>query len=184
MLSKTKVLIGVPCSDTIKTKTAFSLFNLRGGTLTMQMGCDVAHNRNKLVTQALDGYTHLLFIDSDMTFNADTLERMLKHDKDILGLACNKRKLPLESVIKPLNEEDITKTVPTTLFEAKAVGTGVLLVKTEVFKNIEAPWFEFEYVNGERIGEDIRFCRLAREKGYKIFVDPTIPVGHLGDYQY
>lgn len=180
------ILIGVPCSETIKTRTAFSLFNLRGqATLIMQMGCDVAHNRNKLAQQAIDGsYSHLLFVDSDMSFNPDTLERMLAHDKDILGLAANRRKLPLESVVKPLNEAEVHGALPTTLFEAASVGTGMMLIKTDVFRKLDAPWFEFEYVDGERIGEDVSFCSKARDYGYQIWCDPVIPILHVGEYMY
>lgn len=176
-----KILVGIPCGEDIRAKMAFSLLQLKGDhTVTMQIGCDVAHNRNKLVAQAED-YDYLMMIDSDMKFNPDTLERMIAHDKDILGLACNHRQLPLESVVKPLIEGQTT--LPTELFEAESVGTGVILIKTEVFNKIDAPWFEFTY-DGERIGEDVNFCRKARAAGYKIWVDPTIPVKHLGSYEY
>ncbi len=179
-----KVLVGIPCGDTVKARTAFSLFQLRGAhSLIMQIGSDIAHNRNKLVAQAMD-FTHLLFIDADMSFAPDTLERMLKHDKDILGLAANHRRLPLESVVKPLTNEDLHKPLPIDLFECASVGTGVMLIKTDVLNTISAPWFDFEYVDGERVGEDVSFCRKAREVGYSIWVDPTIPVRHLGEYQY
>lgn len=181
------ILIGVPASDTIKTRTAFSLFHLADTdvALVMQMGCDVVENRNKLAHIALEeGYSHILFVDSDMTFNPDTLTKMLAHDKDILGLAANHRRFPLQSVVKPLNEEDINKPLPTELFEAQSCGTGVMLIKTEVFKNLPEPWFKFTYENGERIGEDVNFCLSAREAGYKIYVDPTIPVRHIGEYLY
>lgn len=153
----------------------------------MARGCDVADNRNKIVAHALDkDYSHILFVDSDMEFNSDTLQRMLVHGKDIVGLAANHRKLPLESVVKPL-DGDITKPLPTELFEAESCGTGVMLVKTSVFRKMYFPWFEFSYNTHpvlERIGEDVNFCRKAREHAYKIWVDPTIPVRHIGEYLY
>ena len=181
-----KVLVGVPASELIRTRTAFSLFNLRGeAILSMQIGCDVAHNRNKLAQQAIDkGYSHLLFVDSDMVFEPDTLKRMLAHNKDILGLACNHRRFPLESVVKPLDEADVNKALPKELFEAKSVGTGVMLIRTEVFTKIPEPWFKFVYVDGKRVGEDVNFCKKAREAGYEIWVDPTIPVKHLGEFAF
>lgn len=177
------ILIGVPCTDSVKTKTAFSLFHLASPDvrLMMQVGADVADNRNKLAAHARD-YSHLLFVDSDMQFNGDTLHRMLSHDKDILGLAANRRKLPLESVCKPLNG-DITQPIPNELFEAESCGTGVMLIKSEVFTRLPIP-FEFTYENGERIGEDVNFCRKARAVGYQVWVDPTIPVRHVGEYCY
>lgn len=178
------ILVGVPCTDTIKVRTAQSLFGLKGNIhLVFQRGADLADNRNKLA-QLAEGYSHLLFVDSDMEFNPDTLQRMLAHKQDIVGLAANRRKLPLESVVKPL-DGDVTKPLPTTLFEAASCGTGVMLINTKVFKDIPAPWFDFLYTEeGERIGEDVRFCRLARDHGYSIWVDPTIPVRHIGEYLF
>ena len=186
MAMNPRVLIGVPCGETLHSRTAFSLFNLRGkATLEIQISADIAQNRNRLVERALHGdYTHLLFVDSDMFFAPDTLERMLAHDKDILGLACNRRKLPLESVVKPLKVEDENKPLPTKLFEAKSVGTGMLLIKTDVLKTLTHPIFDFQYRNGKRFGEDVLFCEKAREAGYQIWVDPTIPVNHIGTYLY
>jgi hypothetical protein len=185
------ILIGVPCTDTIKSRTAFSLyflgqFHAHEAVLEMERGADLAQNRNKLVASALNRRaTHILLVDSDMEFNHHTLSKMLAHDKDILGLAANRRKLPLESVVKPLNPSDVNGELPNGLFEAESCGTGVMLIKTDVFKKLPAPWFDFGYDDkGERVGEDVRFCRLAREHGYKIFVDPTIPVRHIGEYAY
>lgn len=180
------ILIGVPCGEYIKSRTAFDLFNLNtyDVRLTMERGCDVASNRNKLAQRAIDGnYSHLLFIDSDMSFPPDTLARLIKHDKDIVGVAINRRSLPLESNVKPLSKEDVDKPLPTELFEATSVGTGIMLIKTDVFKNLEYPWFDFEYLEGERYGEDVTFCLLAGMK-YKIWVDPTIPARHIGEYLY
>lgn len=179
------ILIGIPSDGNITARTAFSVFNLKGAfDVTFAIGCDVAHNRNKLAAGALDKYTHLLMVDSDMEFNPDTLERMLAHDKPILGLAANHRRLPLESVVKPLKEADVHKELPKELFQAMSCGTGVMLIKSEVFKKIPAPWFEFSYENGERIGEDVSFCMKAAKQDIPVFVDPTIAVRHWGEYAY
>jgi GT2 family glycosyltransferase len=182
-----KVLVGVPCGDFVKSKTAFSLLHLIGpSAYTMQTGSDLADNRNRIVAQTLNeenNFSHLLFIDSDMVFTPDLLQRMLKHDFDILGIPCNKRRLPLENNVQPLNPDD--KDMPSTLFEAASVGTGVMLIKTRVFKKLPAPWFEFSYdEEGKRVGEDVSFCRKAREQGFRIYCDPTISVQHLGLYAY
>lgn len=180
-----RTLIGVPTSGTINAKTAFSLFNLEGDAdLVMQFGCDVASNRNEIVNQTLNsGAEYLLFVDADMVFNPDTLTRMLSHGKDMVGLLCNKRTFPLVSNVAPL-DEDRTKPIPKTLFKAGSCGTGVMLIKTEVFKKLSFPWFEFRYEGNEHIGEDVNFCRNARKIGYDIWVDPEIPVRHAGEFLY
>lgn len=188
-----KVLIAMPCLDSIKSKTAYSLFNLRRNDdwrLVMQNGCDIAHNRNQLVDIAInEDYTHILFIDSDMQFNPDTLDKMLEHNTDIIGLLCHQRKLPPVAVFMPLEQEGNTKdevvdfVLPKELFEVLWVGTGILLIKVDVFKKLEKPFFEFGY-DGRRIGEDVYFCRKAREAGFKIMVDPTLATRHIGEYAY
>src|SRR3990167_570049 len=181
-----KVLLAVPCGDTIKSKTAFALFQLAGPDVRLQMvmSCDVADNRNKLAQYAIDNnFSHIFFCDSDTTFNGDVIEKLLAADKDIVALAYNHRRLPIESVIQPL-DGNISAPMPKTLFEAKSCGTGGMLIRTLVFKDIAKPYFDFSYENGERIGEDVNFCRKVRKAGHKIFVDPTIPVRHIGEMLY
>jgi hypothetical protein len=61
-----------------------------------------------------------------------------------------------------------------------------MLMKKGVFESLEYPWFqptwkEYEY-NGKHIREftmeDVAFCDLIQRKGYQIFIDPEIVVGH------
>lgn len=180
------ILIAVPAGDSIKSKTAFALFNLASPDVRLQMviSCDVADNRNKLAQYAIDNnFSHIFFVDADTTFNNDVIHRMMACNKDIVALAYNHRRLPLESVVRPL-DGDIHKPIPTTLFECESAGTGSMLIRTEVFKKLQKPYFDFTYENGERIGEDINFCRKARKAGYSVWIDPTIPVRHLGLYEY
>ena len=48
----------------------------------------VTQGRNLCVAEMLnhaDGYTHLLFIDSDIDFQPKTIFTMLEKDKDVIG---------------------------------------------------------------------------------------------------
>jgi hypothetical protein len=51
----------------------------------------------------------------------------------------------------------------------------------EVFKKLPYPWFRFQKQadTGAVIGEDIGFCQDLKAAGYKIFVDTSVPAGHL-----
>lgn len=181
-----KVLVGVPCMDIMRTRTAFALINLeipKGSEIVIvfELGADVARNRNKIVKRAIDdGFTHVLFIDSDMLFDKDILTRMLNANEDILGVVYNKRMLPVVPLFKPIDEFE---EIPNYRFEVEWVGTGVMLIKTEVFKTIGEPCFMFQYTD-EYVGEDIYFCRKAREAGYQIMIDPKITVKHLGELAF
>ncbi len=44
--------------------------------------------------------------------------------------------------------------------------------------------FDFGPNDKDFIGEDVFFCELLREYDHKIWLDPTIPAGHVGDWSY
>ena len=56
-----------------------------------------------------------------------------------------------------------------------------MLIHREVLENIEAPWFDFERNKSGMLlrSEDYNFCQKVKKLGYKIYVDPEAPVGHL-----
>ncbi len=56
-------------------------------------------------------------------------------------------------------------------------GGGLILVDTEVYENIDYPYYDFEldYVSNPRgFGEDFYFLNKAKAKGYKLYVDVRI----------
>ena len=55
-----------------------------------------------------------------------------------------------------------------------------------VFKKLSHPWFFYEHDDKGNltVGDDAWFCRKARKAGFKIYCDPTIEVGHVGEYTY
>ena len=63
------------------------------------------------------------------------------------------------------------------LIEVDAVGTGVMLIKNKVFKELDKPYFFYE---ADR-SEDIMFCQACRQKGIRIYVDTTLKCGHIGE---
>ncbi len=74
----------------------------------------------------------------------------------------------LPTAILPAKRED--------LIECDGVGGGCLLIHRRVFDAIEKPYFK---CNPDTfIGEDFYFCRKAREAGFKIYLDPSILLGH------
>ena len=69
--------------------------------------------------------------------------------------------------------------IGTDIYGVDAVGMGCCLMKAEVFCRTQPPWFKCddEY---EDYGEDISFCRKAKEAGLGIYVHPGAVFGHLG----
>lgn len=127
--------------------------------------------------------SHILFVDSDVLARHSTIRKLLAHDKDIVAgvypmmqrcriswcLSREERYTPL-----PINE------LPNNLFKAKFVGCGMMLVKMEVFDKLKWPYWKDVFAPGIKIvGEDLYFCKMAREAGYDIWVDPKIKCNHF-----
>ncbi len=187
----------------IKAKTLESLLNLVKFSkedlqiLIAERGYTIAENRNYAVVQALKNESdYLFFVDDDMVFPEDTLERMLAHKVEIVGVNSQSRVLPLSSTVGLIDAHGKYKhpdrypewemKIPDELFKAYFVGCGVCLIDMKVFNKIKKPWFEFEMGKDGNVinGEDGLFCDKARKAGYDIYCDPTIKIGHLGNYNY
>ena len=194
-----KIAICIPTNRLIKPKTVQSLADLinHGGyqfeIIIATEGFTIAENRLYCACQAIKkGCTHLFFIDDDMTFEADILDRLMAHKKEVVGVNLYSRALPLRSTIIFLPEsydldgDNYEPNIPDHIFEVEGVTGGCLLIDLKVFDKIAKPWFGFE-VNEfgiTTLGEDIWFTRRCREAGYQVWCDPTIPVGHWGEYNY
>lgn len=169
-----KLAIGTPTQGSVEARMAFSLVTaVRNTNLPVQLflgiGCYIHQNRDVIVRQALEeGCSHLLFVDSDVMFPHDAINKLIAHDVDIVGARYNKRILPIESTVKGEFKE---------LTEVPFVPTGFLLINMEVFKKIGKPYFSFE--DGAE-SEDVYFCDKAIKNGFKVYCDPTIEIGHLG----
>ena len=184
----------MPTNGSVKTKTMLSILGMIK-TLPFQWNtvlrnaCLVHTSREVIVEKAIEmGSTHLIFIDADMTFEPDALRRLFERGKEIIGVATHLRQLPLVSTLKKQlgDEPEIWEETPDGLVKCAGAGTGFLLIDLSVFKKLSKPWFFFESNDkGELVlGEDMWFCKKARDAGYDIWADLTVKVGHLGEYEY
>lgn len=83
-----KVLVGVPCMETVPIEFVGSLMALEWDNKEhMMMANSLVYDaRNQIANHAIvNGFDYLLFIDSDMVFPADGLKKLMAHDKDIVG---------------------------------------------------------------------------------------------------
>ena len=143
---------------------------------------DTARNMIVEKTREDPSYTHLLFVDDDQVFPPDALNKLLSHDKDIVGAQIFKRRPLYEPCVYTLRGSKYFPILVNKFAEVDAIGTGMMLIKTEVFNKIEYPWFETVYDEEKtHWSVDFMFCKKAKKLGYKIYCDPTIEIGHLGD---
>lgn len=164
----------------------FTIINERGSLIAMQ--------RENMVSTALsdETVTHLLFLDSDMSFPPNLFNLLLKHDLPIV--ACNYVKRGIPSM--PNTRAVTGKLIGTSkgsigLEEADSAGFGAVLIRREVFENTPKPWFDTVWLDkGDRLemmGEDVFFFRKARQVGhYPLFIDhdASQKIGHIGSYTY
>ena len=130
--------------------------------------------------------THTLWVDSDMTFPPDALDRLLKWDKPIVGCAYSKRD-GSSIVAAGMDGKQMTSIPKHGLHEVKVLGFGLILIQRSVFEKAEQPWFYEPYIDGYGpVGEDAYFLLEAGAKGFKTMMDATLSreVGHLGTMEY
>ena len=183
-----KILLAVPTNRGVRGKTTKSLLELIANTkehdfeiVIAEEGYDTSENRNYIASQALKkNCDYILTIDDDMTFPANTLQKLLDTGKRIVGVLSYSRMLPLKPTVVPVDK------ITDELFECKEVGGGVLLIDTKVFKEVKQPWFATEKhdFGMVKVGEDAYFCHRAREQGIKVYCEPSLSVGHLGEYNF
>lgn len=193
------VSVCVPCRDVVDSGFAFDLARCVAAhtastndrvLLFQNQGTLIVNQRQELAQASLDaGATHIIFIDADMRFPKDAIFKLLMAGKDIVAANYCTRKLPLNSVAfadDTTQERVYSGPDDTGLQAVAAVGMGLMAIRAEVFQKMPKPWFHIHYQNGVYSGEDIWFCRGAREMGFEVFIDHDLSqdVRHSGAFEF
>ena len=127
----------------------------------------------------------VIFLDDDVYWKVEDLEILLKSDKEIISgiyLTVDQKTVALigEDGNRLTLDQLKDKTEP---FEVLAVGLGFFACTLNVLESIEFPWFDTPtQITEDNVGivgsEDVYFCNKARDKGYKIYADPKLKIGH------
>lgn len=197
-----KVLIAIPTMGQINALTVVSLINFFAQSVNQKdknimfyptMGIKpVEKARNEIVDQFLKtDATHLFWIDADTIPPLDALDKMLKHDKDIVsGLTPIIEHDPMRAndsagFYKKWNcvgEDDQLLKPNMGLVPIKGAGGSCLLVKRKVYEKAQKPVYRFldKDDNGKPavISEDIYFTIMAISNGFKPYCDTSIIAGH------
>ncbi len=188
-------LIAVPCMDQVPAQFAQCLSMLEkvdACAVSFNVGSLIYSSRNDLAIRAIKmGADYVFWLDSDMVFEPDVLKRLFERkDKgDIITGAYYRRVPPFSPVLyEKLDFDDKgacswkeCETVPQDVFEVAGCGFGCVLMPTDIFLDVQSRFGAmFNPINGT--GEDLSFCWRARQLGFKIVCDPTIPLGHVGHH--
>lgn len=171
---------------------------------------------------------YLLFIDADQGFDHNAVIKMIEEDVDIIGAPVPMKAINWErvgaaakagkenldkytamyNVNMSVDQKKVMQENPGQKVEVDYIGTGLLLVKREVFETLK------EYVGSYRsdqqhiggidfgeaiydfwktmvdpeserlLSEDYYFCKLWKDLGGKIYLAPYVKVVHVGTYWF
>jgi 2-polyprenyl-3-methyl-5-hydroxy-6-metoxy-1,4-benzoquinol methylase len=154
----------------------------------MKISTVIDRARNELVRDALkDGCDGILFIDSDILMPKGAIDKLIDMDTDIasgLYFAKSKPYLPVARVIKNTKHFYLEDFEYNQIIDVAGVGMGLCLIRSNVFKKLQYPYFKFEWKNDEmgiyQLAEDLYFSDKAREAGFSIKLNTGILLEHEG----
>ena len=179
--TRTRVLIAIPCLDTIHQKVVGRLCQILLSnqeyiinTLISPMS-GIGENRNRIAKEFLKtDYEWLLMMDSDNPCPPNVLE-LIKLDKDVISCPTPINMNWVNGVNNFYWNVFDDKGFPRKedgdgLERVEKVGTGCILIKRKVLEEIPNP---FTTVRGEDdkrvIGTDVAFCIRCKNFGFEVY---------------
>lgn len=161
--------------------------------------------RSQIATDALAaGYDELMWIDSDIGFSADDVDRLREHDLPMVcGVYPKKGQRAMACHVLP-GTRQVVLGIGGGLMELLYCATGFLHTRREVYEKIAVqeelpecnqgfgeyvvPYFLPMIVpHGDGhwyLGEDFAFCERARRSDFPVMADTAIRLYHHGRYGY
>jgi hypothetical protein len=155
--------------------------------------------RNEMTaTFIASNHSHLFWIDADIEFLPEDVAAVWNLEADI-GVGVYAMKKPDKQWFAAWKDGALVKDLDQFKgpIEVDYAGTGFMCISRCVFEKLAKTTSSYEGPDG-RVhafymtplhddgleSEDYHFCRLAREAGYKIMMDPKVRLGHVGQFTY
>lgn len=191
-----RYMICVPCMDMVHTafmSTMLTLVRPPDTEIAVSSTSLIYDARNRLAQHALNkGVDRVLWVDSDMQLPKDLLEKLgsdLDAGMDCVSALFFTRKAPVQPCIYKTMITD--KAIPLATpyydfpidkpFEIASCGFGAVMMTTDMIRKIASDQKDgliFSPILGW--GEDFSFCLRAHQSGFKIYCDPRVQPGHIG----
>ena len=211
-MAKPVIMIGTPCAAGLVTQAYMNSiiklmkhadFTCHAEMHLTSVGNDslITRARATIVAAFLDdpAATHLLFVDADIAFEPDQVDRMLAFDKDVVGglypiKAIDWGRIPARFVHanEPLAQAGLeyvgdvcssdTRRQEAGFVTARHAGTGFLLIKRQVFRRLIEAYPETRYR-----AIQVYPAPAASEHQYALFdcsVDPETGIYLSEDYAF
>lgn len=197
------IFVAVPCRDTRIGVAAFKCLvgecEVARGiddeiTVSFLTGCSLLpHGRNVLVQRFMDsGADRMVFVDDDMSWNVGDLVKLARVPFDVVGAAGRSKEATERYAVHWLDKPELWAN-EAGLLEVASIGAGFLAINRCVFEALKKAHPERGYCGDEGndvfcyfyvpfldifYGEDAAFCRDWRLAGGRVWLDPTITLGH------
>lgn len=154
--------------------------------LDFEVGADRGRSRNRLVQRSLDrGSEWILFLDDDHTFPSSILKTLLAKEQPVVASLYLQRTDPFLPIAYAEKDEDgnywpldLTVCPEHGLVTVVGAGTGGMMIRSEVFRELKPPWF----VHTTQQSEDLMFCDSLVEAGIPLYVDLDAQLGHVAPF--
>ncbi len=168
--------------------------------------CFISEARNALVdTFMRSPCMDMIFVDADVGFEQDALVKLMQHDVQVVGGAYPFKS---EDVRYPVTVQTNGRlqaafNTETKLIVARMVPTGLLRINRTVFNRLQTAekifkgrmadacsewkYFQMGYLFDEGTvfwGEDTFFCRVCRDNGINIWLEPNLNLTHTGPKEW
>ena len=185
-----KLLIAVPTTDYVHADFVKSLCDLTSELarkkinykVEIQSGTLVYIARTRLANKAInEGYTHVLWLDSDMVFTDQVVEDLMCCGKEMVCGAFVSRRPPYgPCVYSSIRKNDIQKVESCGISPFRVDGCGFALVLTSVdLLQAVTQKFGTSFQPTDYYGEDLAFCWRVGQLGREIWCDPSVRPGHI-----
>lgn len=188
-----RIAVVVPSGDLIHADVVGSLLQIFGRT--SMAGHEVAfinprssavqRGRNMGVRAALKMKADLVYWqDSDVVAPADTILRLIGHNKPVVGCSYRRRRPPYTETAETHLGEPVDLNNNKVIGKINRLPGGCILVKASVYRTLRAPWYHmpWDIDAQEIIGEDEFFCDKCRGVDIQPWIDYSLSreLGHIG----
>lgn len=167
-----------------------------------EVGCGLIHDARAYIFSHFlqSDCTHLMFIDWDVCWQKGAILKLADYDYDIVGGIYPQRKDPITFSVRTDEEGVYPVDQKTQCVEVAGLHGGFMRISracaekmVEGYKNLAFQrdgkthhdlfsdyWYERPDGSKGKLGEDYAFCQRWRDLGGKVWLDPSIYMGHIG----
>lgn len=154
--------------------------------------------RGLIVAKFLEGDgTHLVFVDSDVSWAAGSLMQLVDHGVDFVAGLYPQRRDPIDYCCQWMPGRKELE-LENGLIEVAGVPAGFMCLSRAMLERMVAHYPDTQFHCGQapndtahdlfgpyrigrvKFGEDYSFCRRWRDIGGQVWIDPEITMGHTG----